>query len=250
MPNYKKHFLTQVIIRMDFPASINGLARTLPKEIKDAAIELFPIPEPKKFIAKELQISKQPTKEESKEGTDWVFHSNDKGKTLIVAQDNLNITYRTYESFEILKNDFTRMAEAMFKAYPELQISRLGLRYINEIKLPANNVFDWHEYLDDNLLALFTVPKETSKIARAFNNLVLNHEGIMLRLQYGMFNPDFPALIRKKIFILDYDAYYNGPQDFEEIKSRIDIFHGLIEASFEQSIKNKLRDLMEPISNG
>lgn len=247
MPKYKKHFLTRVIIKMDFPASLNGLARAIPQEIKTAAISLFPIPEPKKFIAKELQISKQPTKEESKEGTDWVFHSNDKGKTLTVAQDNLNITYRTYESFEVLKRDFISMLEVMFKKYSELQSSRLGLRYINEIKLAGNDVFDWHEYLDDNLLALFKVPKETSKIARAFNNLVLNHEGIMLRLQYGMFNPDFPALIRKKTFILDHDAYYNGPQDLNEIKKHIDIFHGLIEASFEQSIKNKLRELMEPI---
>lgn len=247
---YKSHFLDQVIIRMDFPAPLNGLAKSLPHNIKTTAISLFPMPEPRKFIAKELQISKQSTKEEVKEGTEWTFHSNDRGKTLTITYDNLNIAYKKFESFSVLKNDFINILETIFVEYPGLQSSRLGLRYINEIKLPENNVFDWHEYLDDNLLTMIKVPKETNNIARAFNDLVLNYEGIILRFRYGMFNPDFPALIRKKIFILDYDAYYQGPQDLEEIKRSVDTFHEKIEAFFESSIKDKLRELMEPVQNG
>lgn len=247
---YKNHFLDQVIIRMDFPAPLNRLTKALPQNIKMASISSFPIPEPRKFIAKELQVSKQATKEKVTEGTEWIFHSRDKERTLTIRHDNVNISYKKYESFEVLKNDFISISEAMFKEYQELQSSRLGLRYINEIKLPENNILDWYDYLDENLLTMLKVPKETNNIARAFNNLILNYEGIIIKFQYGMFNPDFPAPIRKKIFILDYDAYYHGPQNFEEIKQSIDIFHEKIEAFFESSIKDKLRDLMEIIHNG
>lgn len=247
---YKSHFLDKVIIRMDFPAPLKELVKALPQNLKTTAISLFPIPEPTKFLAKELQISKKPTKEKIKEGTKWVFHSKDRGKTLTIIDDNINIAYMRYESFDVLKADFISILEALFKAYPKLQSSRLGLRYINEIKLPENNVLDWQEYLADNLLAMFKVPKETDNIARAFNNLILNYEGIILKFQYGMFNPDFPALIRKKVFVLDYDAYYQGPQDLAEIKGSIDIFHENIQTFFESSIKDKLRDLMGVIDNG
>lgn len=250
---YKNHFLDQVIIRMDFSAPLNGLIRALPQNIKKASISSFPIPEPRKFITKELQVSKQATqetKEKVTEGTEWIFHSRDKEKTLTITHDNVNISYKGYESFHILRNDFINILEAMFKEYQELQSSRLGLRYINEIKLSENNILDWNDYLDENLLTMLKVPKENKNIARAFNNLILNYEGIIIKFQYGMFNPDFPAPVRKKIFILDYDAYYRGPQNFEEINQSIDIFHEKIEAFFESNIKDKLRGLMEIIHNG
>lgn len=247
---YKNHFLDRVIVRMDFPAPINGLIKALPQNIKMASISSFPIPEPRKFLVKEFEVTKQPTKEKVTEGTEWIFHSKDKGKTLTITHDNVNISYKKYESFDVLRNDFIYILEAMFKEYQELQSSRLGLRYINEIKLSENNILDWYDYLDENLLTMLKVPKETKNIARAFNNLVLNYEGVILKFQYGMFNPDFPAPIRKKVFTLDYDAYYHGPQGFEEIKGSLDIFHEKIEAFFESSITDKLRNLMEIIHDG
>lgn len=65
-----------------------------------------------------------------------------------------------------------------------------------------------------------------------------------------MHNPDFPAPIRKKIFVLDYDAYCEGLQDMEDIKKNIDVFHDKIENLFEENITKKLREKMEIISNG
>jgi len=157
---------------MDFPASLNGLAKSLPQNIKKTALSLFPIPEPQKFIAKELLISKQATKEEVKEGTNWISHSKDKEKTLAITHDHFHIAYKKYESFNVLKKDFICILEAMFLEYPKLQSRRLRLRYINEIKVSESNVLDWHEYLDDNLLTMLKFPKETKKIARAFNNQI------------------------------------------------------------------------------
>lgn len=247
---YNKHFLKQVIIRMDFSTPQNGLKEEIPQTIKEASTSFFPTPEPREFIAKELQVSKQATKEDVIKGTEWIFHSTDKGKTLTIAYSNINISYKIYESFDILKRDFTSILEAMFKEYPELRSGRLGLRYVNEIKLSENEVLDWRNYLNGNLLAMLKFPKETENISRAFNNLVLNYEGTILNFRYGMFNPDFPAPIRKKAFILDYDAYYQEPQVFEEIKRSIDIFHEKIESIFEYSITERLRDLMEIIPNG
>jgi uncharacterized protein (TIGR04255 family) len=65
-----------------------------------------------------------------------------------------------------------------------------------------------------------------------------------------MFNADYPAAIRKKSFILDYDAYYQGPQNLEDVKHNIDIFHEAVQTLFEYSISDELRSLMGVEGNG
>lgn len=246
---YRKPLLNQVIVRMDFPAPINQLSRALPRDISKVVLPLFPIAEPKKFIARELQLTKRETKEKVLEGTNWLFHSIDKGKTLTIEPDNINISYKKYDSFDVLKNDLLVVLEAMFKKYLDLQGSRLGLRYINKIELTEGNLFDWSDYLDERILTMLNIQEDPTKISRAFNTLVLNYGDMIIQFQYGMHNPDFPAPIRKKIFILDYDAYYQGPQTLEDIKQSIDKFHEKIQALFEANITDNLRDLMEVVKD-
>ena len=67
---------------------------------------------------------------------------------------------------------------------------------------------------------------------------------MLLKIQYGMNNPDYPALIRSKEFILDYDAFYEGSQDKESIIENLERFHSKIEDMFEKSITDELRKVM------
>ena len=248
---YDSPFLKEVIVRLDFSYPIMKLAKTLPPRLKNIALESFPISEPQEFFGKELLITKEATKEKIlSEGTNWLFHNLDRQKTLIIANNNVNISYKKYDSFDVLKQEFLQIVEELLSSYDDLQGKRIGLRYINDIKLSESDVLDWNNYLDERLLNSLTFPQEPSKICRAFNNLELNFGDLIVRFQYGMHNPDYPAPIRKKKFILDYDAYYQGPMNLEDIKQSLDKFHLNIKAIFEQSIKNKLRILMEARNNG
>lgn len=162
----------------------------------------------------------------------------------------MNISYKKYDSFDVLKQDFLPIVGELFSIYDDFEGKRLGLRYINEITLPGNNVLDWTDYLDERLLTNLNFPQDPSKICRAFNNLELNYGNLIIRFQYGMFNADYPAPIRKKSFILDYDAYYQGPQNLEDIQHNINIFHEALQTLFEYSISDKLRSLMGVEGNG
>jgi len=247
---YSKPFLKQVVIRLDFAAPVTVFSRRLPEKLTKTVLKLFPISEPKAVFGKELLITQKETKEKAFEGTIWLFHSKDKGKTMSIGRDNINIAYNSYHSFDILKNDFLTIIEELFGMHKDLQGSRLGLRYINEIDLSEKNLLDWTKYLDKRLLAIFGFPNEPKTICRAFNSLEMNYEDLLVRFQYGMHNPDYPVPIRKKTFILDYDAYYQGPQDLEDITQNIDNFHDKIQSLFEQSISDKLRELMGLVKNG
>lgn len=132
----------------------------------------------------------------------------------------------------------------MFEAFSDLQVKRLGLRYINSVEAPGPNKFSWNAYLNRNLLSIFNIPVDKAKIARAFHNLELNLGDLTLRFQYGIHNPDYPAPIRKRVFILDYDAYTTGFLAKEEIHQTLPVLHDEIEQLSEKSITDKLRGIM------
>jgi len=87
-------------------------------------------------------------------------------------------------------------------------------------------------------------PDNAAEICRAFNNLSFNYGDLFLTYQYGLYNADFPAPIRKRNFVLDFDAYCQGPQNFDDIRRNIDLFHDKIQDLFERSITDKLRNKM------
>jgi len=247
---YRTPFLKEVIVRLDYSYPITQLIKTLPDKLKTILALLFPISEPKEFVGRELVISMDVTKEKIVEGTTWIFHSMDRQKTLLIDRENVNISYKTFDSFDVLKQEFLPIVEVLFESYKDFQGKRLGLRYINEVKLDENNVLDWSEYLDEKLLTYLEFPEDPSLICRAFNNLELNYGDFILRFRYGIHNSDYPARIQKKSFILDYDAYYQGLQNLEDITQNLDKFNEAIHKIFEQSIRDSLRSKMGVENSG
>jgi uncharacterized protein (TIGR04255 family) len=226
---YRKPFLKEVIARLDFVSPVSIVKKTLPRELTKVVLPIFPISEPREFIAKDIQVSPKETKEKIRGGIDWLFHGEEREKTICINPSFIFISYRLYDSFNSLKNNFFPVVETLFEFSNDLQVNRFGLRYINTILLQENNAFDWDEYLNKKLLTIFEISEDKSKIRRAFHNLTLKDDDTMLVFQYGMHNPDFPASITKKNFVLDYDAYSEGLLDMGDIKGKIDIFHDKIE---------------------
>ena len=249
MKKYRTPFLKEVIVRLDYSYPITQLIKTLPDKLKTILALLFPISEPKEFVGRELVISRD-VKEKFVEGTTWIFHSMDRQKTLLIDRENVNISYKTFDSFDVLKQDFLPIVGVLFESFKDFQGKRLGLRYINEIRLDENNVLDWSEYLDEKLLTYLEFPEDPNLICRAFNNLELNYGDLILKFQYGIHNSDYPARIRKKTFILDYDAFSLGLQNLEDIAQNLDKLNDAIHEVFEQSIRDGLRNKMGVESNG
>lgn len=241
---YRNNYLKKVIIRLDFASDLQEVKEHIPMNSTKQILSIFPIAEPKTFIGKELQVSPTESKERIETGTNWFYHSKERDKTLCISTKYTWVAYNNYHDFETLMSDFLPICTELYEINNDLQVARLGLRYINNIETDNTQPYDWGDYLDDKLLSIFEVPKRKDRISRAFHNLTLNYDDMMLTFQYGMYNPDFPAVIKKKIFILDYDAYYEGLLSFDDIKSKLPTFHDEIENLFESCINDKLREIM------
>ncbi|MBN2180659.1 MAG: TIGR04255 family protein [Sedimentisphaerales bacterium] len=168
---YKKTFLKNVIIRVDFAFPVEKLQKTLPTSVSTLLLKSFPISEPKKTIAGELKITPEETKEKHSLETHWFYYGKDRQKKACLAPEFFWITYESYSSFEDLKKEFVPILEQLCKNFKDLQVNRFGLRYINHIVFNENNIFEWSKYLKEDLLLLpINLATDKKQIIRLFNN--------------------------------------------------------------------------------
>lgn len=245
MPGYAKTFLKDVILRIDFVSPVPAINISLPKSVTTIISKYFPIAEPRNI--QEISFG-LPGEAEKKQGVekDWVFHGKQREKLLSIVTNAMYIKMTVYTSFEDLKQQFVDIADVLFREFPDIQGRRLGLRYINQLNLRGEDPFNWKLYLNKNLLSMFNVQQDKKRIIRAISTMELNYEDdFRLRFTYGMHNPDYPATIKKKQFVLDYDAFSEGFLTKDDIIQNIDLFHAEIQNLFENSITDKLRDVMK-----
>jgi uncharacterized protein (TIGR04255 family) len=70
------------------------------------------------------------------------------------------------------------------------------------------------------------------------------YDEIKLRMQTGIYNPDYPAKIKKLDFIIDLDAFIDTPHVVHNVESFFDDIHEKIQEKFEECITDKLRGVL------
>jgi uncharacterized protein (TIGR04255 family) len=245
---YKKDFLKKVIVRIDFDTPLPIAKKGPAPRIYDTIKDRFPITEEKMFKGKELLIGPGDTKERSIETKEWHYYGKSRKKHLTITPGAVFVEYDKYEYYEILKEDFLSVVESIFMSYPKVQVKRLGLRYIDNIEILNESPTDWDKYLKPELNTVFALIDNKETISRAFHVLELNFGEDFLRFQFGMFNPDYPASIKKKLYTLDFDMYVTRLLNKSEIDETLDHFHEKINRSFEDVITDELRKKMEPLN--
>lgn len=243
---YKKNFLKEVIARVDLLSPLPGVDVALPPALSKLAVEGFPIPEPREAVQRELQISPAGVASSEVRFKEWCFHGKERTKTLTIGRQDVLVQHTTYQTYELVKGDFLRILDRVAELFEGVQSSRVGLRYVNTIELAEANPTDWSAYLAPQLLSLFQFPPEAERTAlsRVFHNIELAFDAFNLRYRFGMHNPDYPARIRQKVFVLDLDAYTQSAVDLRGVGRLLDDFHATIQQYFEQSITDLLRSLM------
>ncbi|MBI2871199.1 MAG: TIGR04255 family protein [Candidatus Omnitrophica bacterium] len=243
---YRRNFLKEVIARVDFVSPLPGVEAALPPRLIEVAVGTFPIAEPREAVQRAVEIGPQGVQSSEERFKEWLFHGKERTKTLTIGRQVVLVQHRTYHTYEIVKAEFLGVLDRVAELFPGAQPSRVGLRYVNTIELAEANPTDWSAYLAPQLLSLFQFPLEADRpaLSRVFHNLELAFDAFHLRYRLGMHNPDYPARIRQKVFVLDLDAYTHSAVDIREVSHLLDDFHTTIQRYFEQSITDNLRGIM------
>jgi uncharacterized protein (TIGR04255 family) len=243
---YRKNFLKEVIARVDLLSPLPAVDDALPASLAEVAVRTFPIPEPREALHRAVQIGPEGVSSSEKRLKEWRFHGRDRTKTLTISREAVLVQHTTYQTYELVRDEFSGILERVAQLFPEAQPSRVGLRYVNSIELPEGNPTDWSSYLAPPLLSLFGFPPEADRpaLARVFHNLELSLDAFSIRYRLGMHNPDYPARIRQKVFVLDLDAYLQAYVEIQQVTRLLDKFHQTIQQYFELSITDGLRSIM------
>lgn len=242
---YGQNYLTEVVARIDFVSPLANIKDQLPQSISKAALSNFPINEVEKGVAQQFELTPGSMSTRAEEVTFWNFYSRGRGKWLQIQPKAMFVSYKRYTTYQELRSDFIGICNALFEAFHEAQPSRLGLRYINQINAGSGNPLNWSTFINGELLGLFSFKSEDAEFNRIFHTLeYVIKEEFNLRFQFGLHNPDYPATIRRRLFTLDYDAYYKGLLEPGDVETSLDSFHQVIQAMFEGSITENLREKM------
>lgn len=246
---YKRPFLKDVICRLDFGSRIEGFTKALPPKLTKAALQKFPIFEPQTGKTQQVMLSATGVQTHTEETVQWTYHGKNREKTLVIEPDAVVITNHNYTSYEDFLSDADGIINSIYEVEKELTVARMGLRYINAIDIPDEDPLTWDEYINEQMLGIIDTHKDQGALSRVFHIVEFNYDRIQVRFQFGMPNPDYPALIKRKQFVLDIDAYVRGALSQNDVQNSIEIAHEKIQELFESSIKDTTRTLMQQVAS-
>lgn len=255
MPHYAKNFITQVVLRADFAPGTVPMTQPLSEELL-ASLAEFPIRSTVNRAKTEFRIQKTaqgPVKNTSTRNfPEHNFVSEDKTGRVALSTDYIFLEVRRFGGYLPLRDLFLDILDALAAQYPGMKLRRLGMRYINEIKLPEPDAGPglgaefWEHYINPLLLGGLRFAANDGALARHMCSTELNYGIDRATIRYGIFNQEYPKPNRFRNFILDIDTYCQTDLAPASAARKLDDFHTAACSVFEAAITNALRDRMGP----
>lgn len=244
---YGANRLQSVICKVDF-------ARDIPQFMDEPSLEmlnlikpLFPIMEQKKGKQFQFQISdKEAGSSELKDFTHCIFHNESREKSLSINPDSIFIQYKKFTSFSQTSSEFVEIVKKIFEDSPDETVKRIGLRYTNiftkkDFTKKALSNYINKDYIFKNLTSEDVLNTSRRIIVFDYNN----NDKTKTRLQYGYYNPEYPAQIKNWNFIIDCDSYTDYMLSISEFDTLANKLHANACILFEDIITETTRDLLK-----
>lgn len=253
MAQYRNNFITQVLIRADFVRGSFPL-EAYPGEELLALCADYPVRQSLNRNKNEVRIQKTPQgpvkDTRSYSFPEHNFWTEDKSRRIAISREYAFLEWKRYEDFGSMRDDFIEIMETIAARHPGLRIARLGMRYINEIKLPGVEYGPglgaefWKDYVNELLLGGLRFAANDGALARQMNSIELNYGTDRATVKYGVFNTEYPKPNRRREFILDIDTFCQQILLPEALPGHLEAFHQAACSVFETAITDKLRAVM------
>lgn len=223
--------------------------------------DLLPLPGEIHEVSVVVQTSpdSQPIQQVTTSSPRWT--SRDKRTALTVRHDSLVIETTDYGSYERVRGLLDVALQARFAVAAPAGVDRIGLRYIDEIRVPVENsggVPAWQYWVDPALLGPTHIGSDLDLVPAVSEGLVVfSSEGNRaLVLRYGA-QSDYavqstPELRRPlpppgPLFRLDIDSFWQAGDEVPEfnpslILDQTDALHEPVRGVFESVITDRLRE--------
>lgn len=249
--SYKKNFITNFIIRFDYkPISdsvLEELQQTFEKQYK------FVINETKMVETGKIKVDfKMKESEYESDGIkkEYQLFNIERTERLKFSKDMFVYETIDYTSYDQIKNKIKEFIDIASKNENEENFNRIGMRYINNIELPFSKreeILDWKDYINkkiwnnDQFVEIKTVIQNITVQEFKSKN---EDDNVYFRLQTGLPNPNKPAEIICKKFLIDIDGYTMNVEKMSNALNKLQCIHDELTEIFDNCIERGLKSIM------
>jgi uncharacterized protein (TIGR04255 family) len=188
-------------------------------------------------------------------------------ETLTIMSESLTYETTAYTSFEDLLEAVTTACDALDAAKVRPAIRRVGLRYIDEVRVPepVADARQWRTWINERLIGHLDIGPENFPVTgtQSFSTYDLG-EGKGLNIRFAALDqgaivvPQFlkrPAIASGPFFALDFDGFrdFSGqdltPLSVEVVRDTLAAVHVPCGTAFQQSITDQARELFRGASS-
>lgn len=247
---YKKNYLDDVIIRIDFEkiTDISKIETYLEKLDKT----LFPFKtETESFGGTiKIDIEKEKVEQSKNKLPTWEYLDAYKNKKVTITPVFVAIEYlnRSYTNSKELILDCEKIILSFIKDLSISSLNRIGLRYINRFDLDVDVLgsIKWDNFFSKNLVGSIIFGNKLGyPLVRSMDNLHLRKDDHDIVIRYGIWNRDFPSENTRKEFVLDIDIFSKLPlEKIEDVEEIIKQYNQETENIFEEAIGVEIKKLL------
>jgi len=222
--HYPRNFVQQVIFRIDFPISIEQLeAEQRPVSFQKALLQWLPIAQEHQQRGVEFRFT--PNGQESHEVAKTTYHflSDDEARKVGLDKDFLFVEEKRFVSFEAFRKLVEATVDALFAAYADTTINRLGLRYVNVLPPDPATKEGFRAMIPEGLVAplSFYWGENVSRLLTTYEKLDGSRR---TRVTTGWANPDYPSVLNRLDYLIDIDVHTQAAVAQESVLTLLDDF--------------------------
>lgn len=256
---YKDPPLVLTLCQIRFNKILNILKATEVAPFQQALFDDYPLMVPNESLEVQFEAGpNQASVQSNQSQTSWRFSDLDDIWTVVLAPDLVSIETRSYSDFSDFLTRVEKVVVALLRIFRPSIALRIGLRYINEIRLQDDCELGLRSRIRHELLGPLALDVLSSQATQSVNHMTLTGpNGLGLNLQYG-FLPQGTLVAPRKddkipegaFYFLDYDVYQVfEPRTFlinnGRIKSTLDHFHQEVWKLFRWSITPEYATALE-----
>lgn len=230
-------------------------------EVTIALEEQFPFAEPLQQAEVSLNLVPGGGQPQIQERRGVVLKSASSTETLTIMSESLTYETTAYGSFERLLEAVNAACEALDAAKVRPALQRVGLRYIDEVRVPEQitDVRQWSTWINNRLIGHLEVGPEGVPATgmQSVSTYDLGN-GTGLNFRFAALNqgpivvPQFlkrPAIPSGSFFVLDFDGFHDftgqdaAPLNAEVIRRFLSTVHVHCGTAFQRSITDEARAL-------
>ncbi len=164
-----------------------------------------------------------------------VFQNPRAARVIKVSSHNMALAFSSYANFEEFKDEVQRRTANFCGTFEVSSLTRIGLRYVNEIPLPTQSPESITRYVTP-LVEFDRIP--LNSVQQFAMQVVASHNDHMILVRTAMLAGPI------RTYILDIDAYTEVVNSASEVPLLMERFHDSAQRVFLEHVTDEYREVM------